>query len=321
MMNKSIGGYFELELNNLNSVFHDNAIVLNSGRNALEYILKAKAIQKIYIPYFTCDVLLEPLLKLKIPYEFYSINEQLEPIFDFSVLEDKDCFLYTNYFGLKDSYIRQLSLVCEQLVVDNAQAFYSKSYNNKPTFYSPRKFFGVPDGAYLYCDDKLKEVLEIDVSHNRMSHLLIRKDISAEAGYSNFVANDLSLKNQPIKMMSTLTKHILRTIEYGTVAKKRIENYRFLDNALKSSNKLTVQLSLESVPMVYPYWSNDLNLRKKLVDNKIYTATYWPNVKDRCKEDSLEYRFTNEIVYLPIDQRYGELELMLIIKIIENGNL
>lgn len=318
MIDKSIGGYFELELNNLQSVFHENTIGLNTGRNALEYILKAKVIQKIYIPYFTCDVILEPLRKLKIPYQFYTINEQLEPIFDFTVLEDKDGFLYTNYFGLKDSYIRQLSLVCKQLIVDNAQAFYSKPYLNIPTFYSPRKFFGVSDGAYVFSKDKLKEVFETDVSYNRMSHLLIRKDVSAETGYSSFVENDQLLKNQPIKIMSTLTRDILKTIDYESVAKKRIENYYFLDNALRSSNKISLELDTENVPMVYPYWTKDLTLRKRLLDNKIYTASYWPNVKEWCAGNSLELQLVKEVVYLPIDQRYGFEEMMFILNIILN---
>lgn len=316
MINKSIGGYFELELINSGCEFHNNAIALNTGRNALEYILIAKAIKKLYLPYFTCEVLLEPLNKIGIPYDFYFINELLEPIFDFSILDDKDGFLYTNYFGLKDSYIRKLSIDCKQLIIDNAQAFYSKQYNNKPTFYSPRKYFGVSDGAYLYCDDRLDEVLEIDVSYNRMSHLLIRKDVSAESGYSSFIENDRLLDNQPIKMISTLTKEILSTIDYETVKNKRIENYNYLDNFLKSSNKISLELNLENVPMVYPYWTKDLTLRKRLLENKVYTASYWPNVTEWCKEDSLEFKLVNEVVYLPIDQRYGFEDMNKIINLI-----
>ena len=314
----AIGGYFELEINDNSSSFHLNAIALNTGRNALEYLLKSRKIQKMYLPYFTCEVLLEPLHKLKISYEFYSINEQLEPLFDFSVLKNEDAFLYTNYFGIKDSYIKQLSMICKQLVVDNAQAFYSKPHNSEPTIYSARKFFGVADGAYLYCDEKLEQVFEKDSSHDRMSHLLIRKDISAEAGYSNFVANDKLLENQSIKKMSPLTMFLLGKINYEVVAKKRIENYRFLDNALKSSNKFSLQLDSDSVPMVYPYWTKDLTLRKRLLDNKIYTATYWTNVKEWCAEGSLEYKLTNEVVYLPIDQRYGNEEMKIIINLINN---
>lgn len=303
MTEKAIGGYFDIEIGDRIGHYHSQAIKLNTARNALEYILRVKVIKKLYLPYFTCEALLEPLHKLKIPFEFYLIDEKLEPIFEFSILRREDAFLYTNYYGLKNTYIKQLSVVCKQLIVDNAQAFYSEPYNN-PTIYSARKFFGVADGAYLYCEEKLDQFLDKDFSHNRMSHLLIRKDISAEAGYADFIANDKSLDNKPIMAMSSLTDAILKTIDYDAIAKKRIENYRLLDSALKGRNQLSIVLEAGNVPMVYPYWTKDLTLRERLQEHKIYTATYWPNVKTWCKEKSLEYRLTNEVVYLPIDQRY-----------------
>ena len=44
----SIGGYFQLETNDFGSIFHDKAIAVNSGRNALEYILLSNNYRKIY---------------------------------------------------------------------------------------------------------------------------------------------------------------------------------------------------------------------------------------------------------------------------------
>ncbi|MES2779041.1 MAG: hypothetical protein V4651_03990, partial [Bacteroidota bacterium] len=77
---KSIGGYFELELSVKDS-FHKDAIALNTGRNALEYLLLANSYSKIYLPYYSCEALLEPMVKLNIAYEFYPINNDLEPEF------------------------------------------------------------------------------------------------------------------------------------------------------------------------------------------------------------------------------------------------
>ena len=57
MMEKAIGGYFELELP-LKEEFHKDALRLNSGKNCLEYILRARQYKKVYIPYYTCDVVL-----------------------------------------------------------------------------------------------------------------------------------------------------------------------------------------------------------------------------------------------------------------------
>jgi hypothetical protein len=301
---KAIGGYFELELGNEKNEFHHDAISLNTARNALEYVLLANNPKKLFLPYFTCDAILEPLNKLKIPFEFYSINEDLEPIFDFTSLSNNDAFLYTNYFGLKDKYIKQLSVFCHQLIVDNAQAFYSRPCGDVPTFYSTRKFFGVSDGAYLYFNNKLNKILDNDVSFERMAHLLIRKDVSAEKGYTIFTENDNSLKNEPIKVMSKITKSILRTIDYEAISYKRRENFLFLDETLKNNNKFSFKLDKETIPMVYPYWVKDHNLRKRLLENKIFTATYWPNVFEWCPDESFEYKLATEVIYLPIDQRY-----------------
>ncbi|MFN5704969.1 MAG: hypothetical protein ACK45U_03865, partial [bacterium] len=79
-----IGGYFELELNR-KSEYHPEAIKLNTGRNALEYILRVRNYKKVYLPLYTCDAVLQPLKKLKIEFEFYNIDLQLNPVFDFSL--------------------------------------------------------------------------------------------------------------------------------------------------------------------------------------------------------------------------------------------
>src|ERR1700758_3780860 len=108
---RAIGGYFELELNQFKE-YHANDIKLNTGRNALEYILTSKQYTKIYLPFFSCDVLLEPIKRLNIIFEFYSINELFEPIFDFSKIRGGEVFLYTNYFGLNDRNIFHISKKC-----------------------------------------------------------------------------------------------------------------------------------------------------------------------------------------------------------------
>ena len=69
-----IGGYFELELNKGHE-YHPQAIRLNSGRNAFEYILRAKKYKKVYMPFYTCEVMFEPLQKLNLNFENYSIDE------------------------------------------------------------------------------------------------------------------------------------------------------------------------------------------------------------------------------------------------------
>ena len=312
---KAIGGYFGLELKQ-GEHYHKDALSLNTARNCLEYILRARNYKKIYIPYYTCEVILEPIKKLNIEFGFYYINEMLEPKKDY-LLNNDEAFLYTNYFGLKQDCVKRLAkLYKNQLIVDNAQAFYAEPLDGIDTFYSPRKFFGVADGGYLYIDKKLDIQLEQDFSHERMSHLLKRIDISAEFGYNDFKRNDDLLINQPIKLMSNLTNKILSSIDYNSIKSKRIENYLFLDSKLKDKNHIQLSLNNSDAPMVYPYLTDDKELKTKLIANKIFVATYWPNVVDWTKEKDLEYNLTNNLLPLPIDQRYNKEDLDRIIKII-----
>ena len=314
-MDKAIGGYFGLELRH-GEHYHKDAIRLNTARNCFEYVLRSRQYTKVYIPYYTCEVMLEPLNKLGVQYEFYSINGRLEPVV-LPDLKENEAFLYTNYYGLKqDCVLKLASCFGNRLIVDNAQAFYAKPIHGIDTFFSARKFFGVADGAYLYTECRLDEEFGQDQSYDRMTHLLKRADVGAEFGYQDFRTNDDSLINNPIRRMSNLTEKILCSIDYEYCREKRIENYRHLDGQLKSRNKIHFELADDAVPMVYPYLTDDANLRNRLIENKIFVAKYWPNVLEWCGENDIEYKLTKYMLPLPCDQRYGEEEMNGIIELI-----
>ena len=313
---KEIGGYFELELRK-GKEYYQNAIRLNTGRNAFEYILRAKSYTKVYLPYYTCDVMLEPINKLNLKYDFYPIDPTFNPIFDFSLIKENEAFVYTNYFGICDGQVKILSKKCKNLIIDNSQAFYSKPLSGIDTFYSARKFFGVPDGAYLFTNKNLKGDFEQDFSYKRCEHLLGRLDVSAEKFYKSFKKDESLLNNQPIKLMSKLTQRLLASIDYNEIAKKRQDNFNYLHSVLKEDNKLNIKLDLEkeTVPMIYPFLiDNGQELKKKLIENKIFVATYWPNVFEWVDKKQLEYLFARDIVYLPIDQRYDRVRLKNILE-------
>ena len=224
---ESIGGYFSLELPQ-RAEYHKHALRLNTGRNSLEYVLRARGYKKVYVPYYTCEAVMEPIAKLGIPYEYYHIDIHLEILERFT-LKDGEALLYTNYYGLKQRYVEQLAeKVGSRLIVDNTQAFFAKPLPGIDTFYTCRKFFGVADGAYLYCDAVLDEEIEQDYSCDRMAHLLKRIDLSAEEGYADFRKADDGLDNQPIRRMSKLTQRMMQSIDYEAAAKRRRENYLML---------------------------------------------------------------------------------------------
>jgi len=313
----SIGGYFELELSR-GEEYHSDAIRLNTGRNAFEYILRAKKYKKVYLPYYTCDVMLEPIMKLNLEYEFYSIDSNFMPIFDFTDIKKNDVFVYNNYFGICDEQVKEVASVCENLIVDNSQAFYNKPIKGIDTFYSPRKFFGLPDGAYLFTDNLLEYELEKDISYERCEHLLGRMDTTAEQHFQVYKENSKILCNQPIKEMSNLTQRLLSSIDYKTISDKRKKNFNIIHNELGKRNKLEFNISSKEVAMIYPFLVlNGSKLKRELIANKIYVATYWPNVLNWAEKDSFEYNITNNLLALPIDQRYSEDDMYRIIEIIK----
>lgn len=315
---RPIGGYFELELPSFNNFPQKGGFFLNSGRNAFEFILLNLRVQKIKIPYFTCDVILEPLKKLSIKYTRYHINENFEVVEDFD-LKDDEYILLNNYFGIKDSYISRLvEKYGSQLIIDNSQALYAKYIKGTNAFYSPRKYVGVPDGGVAYLSNKaiLDLDYECDFSYERCSHLLKRIDCGASEGYTDFKENSKKISCQEIRFMSRLTDRLIESIDFDYIKRKRIENFNYLDSRLRQKNKLTLPKDCTyECPMVYPFFIDDYK-REELIKNDIFVATYWPNVLEDSDKSSLEYKMATNMICLPIDQRYDISDMNNILNIV-----
>lgn len=312
MGQRAIGGYFELELP-YTPEYHSEALSLNSGRFCLEYILRCRQYSKIYVPYFTCDSAIEPIVKLGIRYEFYHINEQYHIIDDINLAAD-EALMYTNYWGLHSEYCSQLAnKYGHHLILDYTQAFFARPIKGIDTFYSCRKFFGVPDGGYLYTDAIANFEILRDESFQRMDSLVKRIDLSPEDGYDDFRRCSESFHNLPIRYMSNFTKRMMSGIEYKAVVNNRRTNYECLRQSLGGK-----PLSSDDVPMIFPYeTSYGQELRKKLIQNKVFVAKYWPNVDEWAGSDALETWMANNVLPLPIDQRYGAEDMERIINVIK----
>ena len=316
---KPIGGYFELADREQGEFIHKHGVLLNTGRNALEWILLSlgKA-RKVYLPYYTCDVVLEPLKRQNISWQFYRINERLEV--DEEVCLGKDEYIIVNnYYGIKDAYIDQIvAKYGSKIIVDCAQAFFAPVLPGMKMFYSPRKFVGVADGGIAYGVTSSLTELEEDVSYLHSAHLFIRKELGAEEGFASYRKDEDCLDNQKVKRISSFTEDILNHIDYQEIVRKRRVNYQILEEALDSSNLLTLP-TFESfnAPMAYPYMvENGAVLRKKLIANKVFVPRFWPN---ECIPNAIVggKNLSETILPLPIDQRYGEEEMERIVQVIK----
>ena len=313
----AIGGYLELELNK-GEEYHKDAIRLNTGRSAFEYILRVKNSKKVYLPFYTCDVMYETAQRLKIDIEYYSIDESFNPIFNLDKINSNELFVYTNYFGICSEQVEYLSALSIPIIFDNAQSFYSKPIKKAIAFNSARKFFGVPDGAYLYTDEYLDCEIEQESAINRFNHLIRRIESSPEDGYDAFKKNDDSFKHGGIKKMSKISQKLLCSLDYDESRKIRRGNFSILNERLGFVNQLSIELSDSEVPLSYPYLTDEPGLREYLIGHKVFVPQYWPNVLKQTSVGSTEHVFAEKLMALPIDQRYGVNDMDHIVNLIIN---
>jgi len=300
---KEIGGYFGLEQLVSNEYYKD-LIPLNNGRNALLYLLKARNIKKLYIPYYLCNSVSDMCIRNSYKFEYYKIDTEFMPIFNKTLADDEYLCVVNDYGQLTNEKVLDLERQFVQIILDNTQAFFQKPLDGIDTIYSCRKFFGVPDGGYLSTNKRLGEELEIDISRERMTHILGRYEGMASDYYNHFQNNDASLKSEPLKNMSKLTHNILGAIDYDRVRRIRNENYAYLESKLGRLNKLN--LTTPEGAFAYPFYvENGIEIRKALAQKKIYISTLWHNVLTDTPEGSIEYDYAKNIMPLPCDQRYG----------------
>lgn len=310
-----IGGFLSLELDNNGKPYHSKGIELNSGRNCLKLILKERRVNHLYIPYYTCESVVDVCKETVAKVSFYTINDNLELDEDFKALSGATVLL-TNYFGIKGDYISDVVQRFGRVIVDNSQGFYDKPLNNVDTFYSPRKFFGIADGGYLMTALSISTEFSRGKSYNRMSHLLKRIDLGAQHSYGDFIENDESIIDEPIALMSKLTQAILGGVNYSSVARKRRRNYNILHESLKKFNVFRAETNDDVVPLIYPFRTKVKGLREFLISKKIYVAKYWPNMNLWTPVNSNQINIANEIIALPIDQRYATKEMQYVVEVI-----
>lgn len=310
---KEIGGYLELE-QFVSNEYYPNLIALNTARNALVYLLNARKVQKVYLPHFLCDSVSKVCQREGYAYEYYAVKRDFTPDFDKALAAGEYLYIVNFYGQLSNEMIAEYQKQYHSIIVDNVQAFFQHPVEGVDTLYSCRKFFGVPDGAYLSTDCILGEPLERDVSANRLKHLLGRLECGSAADYySDFQENDESFSTLKLMYMSKLTHYLLGAVDYEKVKKKREENFLFLHQALQEYNSLTI--TVPQGAYAYPFYcENGAMLRNKLVEKRIYVPTLWPNVLQST--DCLAADYAENILPLPIDQRYSYADLNEVINII-----
>lgn len=314
---KKIGGFFELEIPKKGSLYHENAIKLSTGRACLNYILQYVKPVKVYLPYYCCNSLFEPMILNNISYEFYKIDETLE-IKELPSLKENEYLIYCDFFGIKSKYIDDLIFKLKnKIIIDNTHSFFHKGYKDNFSFTSARKYFGVPDGAFLY--GPINDSFGLKYGRNKnatINHNLLSLIGHQEEAFKEYLKYEESL-GSTIEGISIVSENLLSNIDYDEVRRVRNENYNYLYREFNNDNKLFITENEQD------YFCYPLLLEKPIDKNKLYAENIFiPNlwIEIVKRKDAVNYKFerklSTELLPLPIDHRHNTEDLKRMVQAI-----
>lgn len=314
-----MGGFFGLELPEYGNFPYsegERCAWLSSGRAAFECLLRhMPRPERIWIPRFICDTVLQAPEHLQIPVSRYSCTVQLEPILP--ELGENELVLLVNYFGLTSDIVAHIAAQLPgRSIIDATTALYCPPLPGVPTFYSPRKFCGVADGGIACAPFPLYELPDTQACSSMAAQVLLQRlECGAHAALPASEAAEGVLTAPPMRM-SPLTRRLLQSIDFESAARCRLQNYSTLHQELRAINHLQLPDSPSHAPMCYPLVSGIPGLRDSLIDAGVALPLYWPEVIGNTHACDEENRLARQLLPLPIDQRYTESDMKRLVALI-----
>ena len=138
---------------------------------------------------------------------YYHIGEDMLPLTENQAADT--AIVLVNYFGLVPTAALEAFVRANRnVIIDNTQGFYQPNITGAYSVYSPRKFFGVPDGCYVIGSDANRYMEEYgqDSSAPSASFLLARIESGGNANYGQYQESEKRLDSSDILRMSKLTQ-------------------------------------------------------------------------------------------------------------------
>lgn len=296
-------------------------MALSTGRSCLCAILDYQRPTRCFVPHYTCNATLDPFLQRGIQLEFYGLDKEFAPT-GLPELEEGDCFLFTNYWGMQRELAQALSerygscLIVDDTHDFHAQALYPKSWS----FTSARKYFGVPDGAFLYLPVGVEErdvLPEATPAFEGIStlHSASRSLGKQAEGFAAYQEYEKSLPCELLRISSYSTA-VLASLDIAAAFQTRRENFDLLARSLGPHNTVQLTDSPELTPFAYPFLPSAPVDKTQYYKEQIFVPSYWPDVSVRAGVDcEVALQCAKELIPFPIDHRYGQREMQRMIDV------
>ena len=309
---RSIGGFFALEKVAGNYAYHEESRGLTSGRACLRRLLATLQPARAIVPFYICNTVLLSFERAQIPIEFYDLDRNLQPKLSERGVSG-EVILFVNYFGLLSQCIAEMvDSRNEYIIVDNTQAFFERGHHDAWSFNSARKWFGVPDGAFIYGAGLNLQDASRSASPTAC-HLL---EVDRQVAYKKFKRFEAAVSDQFLAM-SPLSAKVLKQVDYDYVKRTRISNYRFLHKELGLFNRLPPEIiergqSGSITPFCYPLLVDCDVPWDEFWSDGIFVPRLWAEVANRSEAVAYpnSVRIATRLLALPIDHRYGEADMV-----------
>lgn len=350
---KEIGGIFPIEGNQINQTDRDKSIV---NKDRLYYSLCREALhdiavfnnkgnKKVLIPAYTCQTVITPFEEAGWEIGFYAIHTNLRinihELIDACNRFEPSIIVAHPYFGMdlneeEDSALSFLRSKGVKIVVDLTQCLFSaKGYQYCDYIVaSYRKWFPIPDGAFLKTSEDVIQQPEIENSefNKYISWAMylrgqyfkngekMMKDISIALSKK---ADHLAENNISSHCMSSVSLNILNKEDKEANQLQRNANYSCLYHAVKDSDEVRkVCQDINDVTCAPLYFAIFVNhrtlLQRILAENSIYAPVLWPVEDKRVLEINDASFIYDHILAIPCDQRYNLQDMNKVAELINS---
>ncbi len=322
---------------------------MSTGRSAISFVLETieqrnPNINKVaVIPPFTCDTVIEPFLAKGYQVYAYHIDRDLIAT-AFDILQavkssNAGVVLFHRYFGVDtleniDTAITSLTQEGVIFIEDCTQCLYSTFSKSNSDYYvgSIRKWCGVPDGGFAVCKDG-----SFENKPSEMDIILQGAKIEASLLKYNYLFNGIGEKQTFLNRYRSAENILERQKKYYTISdlsykiqsnldienlkQIRRNNYQIILEGLRNSDSIRVlfnNLNEGEIPLYCPILcSRRSEFQELLQNNVVYAPIVWPKAGICPKVDSDADYIYNQILCVPIDQRYDTDDMHRVISVVD----
>jgi hypothetical protein len=324
-MNIEIGSDFNLKIKEETNLF------FASGRIAIKSILNEviNINEKCLIPNYLCDSIYNCFYN----FDYYNIDNLLN--IDTEYLENlinknkyKLIFII-NYFGKIDNNILYIKKICSEkniiIIEDYTHNLYSNNLYGDICICSYRKSLETPYGSIVIDNNnllKIKQESFINFKYLFYNILKISSMILKNIKYLKFIWYPIlkycekNINNINYNGFDYINYFFYKY--YYDIKNKylRINNYNYLNKNLKYTSMFEDKDLYFTYPILFKTKEERNHIKDICIKNNIFCPVYWP--LDFDKDYKCNHNITDNILCIPIDQRYNINHLKYIENVINN---